>query len=249
MLRTLIVTSLTTLTLTSATAAFAGDADAFGSAHQVMISADRLMPLFAYESQKETTNAGGQTGSTTNTVTSVALVGNGLHETTFYNLPRFAVDYTIIPNLTIGGSVYGFFTLGSSTTDASGGTSTSQDNTKITIWGIAPRVGYIIPFSSAFAFWPRGGISFQSLATSTPDNNQPPQPQTTTNTNLTQWAVDLEPMFAWTPVTHAAITFGGVIDIPLTGSNTSSNSANSVSVSTDTTQFHFGVTAGLLIYL
>jgi hypothetical protein len=233
MLRTITFLGAGVATLLATGTAFGQQAEAFGEQGQFIISADRLMPLFAYESDKVDTGGG---SSDTTTSTSIAFVTHN-PVVSAYNIPRFAFDYTVWKHLTVGGSAWVAFQLGSSDTQsAPGQPDVTTDHPKLTFWGLAPRAGWILHLSDLFAFWPRGGFSFADTATSL--NNR-----TTTNT---QWAINLEPMFALTPVSHAAITAGPVVDIPIGGSF--SRDMNGTSVSSSETLFHFGVTAGLLIW-
>jgi hypothetical protein len=234
MLRTITFLGAGVAALLATGTASGQQAEAFGEQGQFIISADRLMPLFAYESDK-VSNGDGSTDTTT--VTSIAFVTHNPALATVYNVPRFAFDYTVWKHLTVGGSVWASFQLGNSDThSAPGQPDVTRDRAKVTFWGLAPRAGWILHLSDLFAFWPRGGISFADTSASL--NNQ-----TTTNT---QWALALEPMFALTPVSHAAIIAGPVVDIPLGGSV--SQSMNGMSVSNSETLFHFGLTAGLLIW-
>jgi hypothetical protein len=65
-----------------------------------------------------------------------------------YHRPRAAVDVFVTDQLSIGGSL-AFYTL---TGDPDG------DG-----FLFSPRVGYAIPLSDLFTFWPRGGITFVSI--------------------------------------------------------------------------------------
>jgi hypothetical protein len=226
----------------TAGAAYGQTAAAFGDQGQFIISADRLMPLFAYENDKQT-NADGSTDS--QTVTSMAFVTHGPTYVTIYNVPRFALDYTVWQHLTVGGSAWVYFQPGNSSTHTEPGQpNVTTDQPKVTYWGLAPRAGWILHLSDLFAFWPRGGISFNQIVTSATRHNGN---VTVSETNtVTQWAVDLEPMFAITPVPHVAFTAGPVVDIPFGGSV--SQSANGTTVSTDQTMFHFGLMGGLLVW-
>jgi hypothetical protein len=238
MLRTITFLGAAFAALLATNPAAAQQAPEFGEQGQFIISADRLMPLFAYESDKV---SGGGGGSDTTTVTSVAFVTHNPAIVTLYNVPRFAFDFTVWKHLTVGGSVWAAFQLGNSdTVSAPGQPDVTTDNPKITFWGLAPRAGWILRLSDLFSFWPRGGFSFTDTSAS-----QTRMGVDHTQTN-TQWAINLEPMFALTPVPHAAITAGPVVDIPIGGSV--SQSANGMSVSNSETLFHFGLTAGLLIW-
>lgn len=61
---------------------------------------------------------------------------------------RPAIDYFVIDHLSVGA-----FT-GVSYEKASGASTTT--------YGIGPRVGYDIPFTSRFSLWPKAGVSFNS---------------------------------------------------------------------------------------
>ncbi len=223
----------------TASAQAAAPAGAFGDEHQAILSVDRLMPLFAYENQKQTND---DRSTDSHTVTSMSFVTHGIAYNTFYNIPRFAFDYTVWSHLTVGGSIFVSFQLGNSTTHTDpNGVSVTNDNSKITYWGLAPRVGYILQLSDLFAFWPRGGFSFNDASTSIPVRNGPSESAT-----LTQWALDLEPIFVITPVQHVGFTIGGAIDIPFAGSISATTGGTTVSL--DQSQFHFGITGGMLVW-
>ncbi|MFZ5891807.1 MAG: hypothetical protein ACOY0T_12195 [Myxococcota bacterium] len=82
----------------------------------------------------------------TDAVASGTVVGLGWYQpSSFYHQGRAAVDGFIIDRLSLGGSL-GFF---AKTGD--------DDNTGVLLY---PRVGYVIPISNVFSFWPRGGFSF-----------------------------------------------------------------------------------------
>lgn len=236
--------------LAASSAAAQQPAGAFGDQGQAIVSIDRLMPLFSYDNYKQG-DFGGGGGTNSTTVTSMSFIGHGLGlfdygggntAELFYNVPRFAFDYTVWQHLTIGGSIWAYFQLGNSVTHTEpNGVSTSNDQGKITFWGLAPRVGWILQLSDLFSFWPRGGFSFNDASLSIPNPGGP-----STSATVTQWALDLEPMFVITPIPHVGFTAGGAIDIPFAGSLSVSSGGASVSV--DSTQFHFGLNAGLLAW-
>jgi|SRR5215472_10384413 len=237
MLRNLVTIGVSAAVLFAVSSASAQPAGAaFGDEHQAILSVDRLMPIFQYENDKASPNG----GSGGYTVSYFGLVTHGT-QATFYNIPRFAFDYTVWKHLTVGGSAYIWVQTGSNYyICANGGPCVDQPSpAKTTFFGIAPRVGWILQFSDIFSFWPRGGISFNDATHSSYVTTVGAFGGGTT----TQFALDLEPMFAFTPVPHAGITFGGNIDIPITGSVDNNNGT-----STDTAQFAFGLNAGLLIW-
>jgi hypothetical protein len=242
MLRKLTILAVSAATLLGARTAFAQAAGAFGDQGQAIVSADRVMPLFAYENNSIKHPDGTKDSQT---VTSMALVTHGPTFITIYNVPRFAFDYTVWRHLTVGGSVWLYFQAGNSNTHSEPGTpDVTTDQPKVTFWGLAPRVGWILHLSDLFAFWPRGGISFNDSSSGV--TRHMGNVSIDSSTSYTQWALDLEPMFAITPLPHGAFTVGPVLDIPLGG--TFSRTDNGMTVSTDETNFHFGIVGGLLLW-
>src|SRR5580700_2502601 len=130
----------------------------FGDKGEFIFSADRLLPVLGYSHISQD-----QTGTPPNGVTKVtdsesssslgffwggspgfatAIGGNETTLPNVYTVPRLGFDYTILPNVTVGGDVVLFFTLGGSQsqeTDNNGGgkTTTSVSEPKSTIFGLA----------------------------------------------------------------------------------------------------------------
>ena len=246
MLRTWIATGAFALITTAAASSSAQDAHGFGTKGQLIFSADRLIPLFAYTSNK-VTEGDGSTVSTHSTTLSVLPningLGGGNNSPTFYNVPRLAFDYTIIDRLTLGGSIAFSVTPGAGTDfkDGRTGATGSRDAATTTYFSIAPRVGYILPLSDMFAFWPRGGLSFHTLSNKSPDTD------VTTTNSFNQWAINLEAMFALVPVQNFFFLAGPVIDIPLTGTikSETTRGGRTDSTSNDFSSFHTGLSVGI----
>jgi hypothetical protein len=239
-MRKIIALAATTSMFAFASPSFAQSAKGFGDTGQPILSVDRLMPLFSYENVK-TSNG---TPARSQTITGLSLVTHGSNQT-FYNVPRFAFDYVVVSHLTIGGSAYVSFQMGNSTTNTNPqGVQTTTDNPKVTLWGLAPRVGYVIPLGDVVAFWPRGGFSYNALSTSSITVNNQVQP----GTSASQLAIDLEPTFVFVPIEHVGITLAGAVDIPLTGSQDTPIGNTNATVHADLAEFHVGVHAGLLVY-
>jgi hypothetical protein len=259
MIRSLIVIAASSLVVATASSASAQEAKGFGQKGSFIISADRLVPLFAYSNNKVTDNTQNPAASDSTTTTSFALLpnfnggllGNGNNNLTgnFYNVPRVGFDYAVIDRLTLGGSIAFAVQTGSSETQSQGAGSVTNDAAKATYFAIAPRIGYALPLSDLFVFWPRAGFSFNLLHISNPDRvNGNPGIVTSSSTNATQWALSLEPLFAITPVQHFGFFVGPVVDIPLAGTAKTDTTRNGQTTTTsfDLAEFHFGVTAGLL---
>jgi hypothetical protein len=217
----------------------------FGKQGEFIISADRLVPFFNFTHISVDGPTGGTVTKNTTTYTQTGFsllwgsTSNGGVDPGFYTVPRVGFDYVIVPNVTIGGDLVVFATLGGSkttdTTTSAGGTvtnsSVSVDNPSTTIFGIAPRGGYILGLNDLFSLWLRGGFSYYTSSTKATATS-PGGTTTTTTDNAHQLGLDLEPQFVFTPVQHIGFTAGLNVDIPLTGG-----------VSTDTTTTTPGATA------
>jgi hypothetical protein len=247
-------------------------AGSFGDQGQFIISADRLFPLLGYShaSETETNPPPGATKATdSESATSlgffwggtpaftdhptVAQAPGGIPVTNFYTVPRVGFDYVLLPNVTIGGDLILFFTLGGSQThevdNNNGGNQTTTVNEPTnTTFGVAPRAGYILHLSEMFSFWLRGGLSFytQTWKQSSTNGNQ----TTTFSANYDQLAIDLDPQLVITPLPHLGFTVGLAADIPLTGghSYTVDTGGASSSVSAGANIFFIGVTSGILVW-
>jgi hypothetical protein len=93
--------------------------------------------------------------SVSSTVTAVSLFGSPA-PLGAYSSPRLALDYITDGGVSVGsGLSYQHSDLG--VTDVT-------NDVEVTVWVIAPRVGYFTKASKSFALWPRGGITHRSLS-------------------------------------------------------------------------------------
>lgn len=121
-----------------------------------------------------------------NDVSSGTVIGIGWYGAQSpYHWGRAAVDGFIIDRLSLGGSL-GFYSQ-SGDTDGSG-------------LLFYPRVGYVIPISNVFSFWPRGGFSFMHW----------------NDASLLGFAA--EAMFVASPSDDWHILFGPTLDLGFSGS-------------------------------
>jgi hypothetical protein len=249
--RTAFAAALTAaVVVTSSASAEAQEAKGLGDRSQFIISADRLVPLFAYTSASVT-----QDGNdiVTQNSSSISLLygreGAGADASTFnpHTIPRVAFDFTIIRGLTLGGALIVAFGLGGSTEVPTGapGQTLRTDSPTTTVFGFGPRVGYIIPIGEVLAFWPRGGFSFYSVST-VEDIRQGGQPaeRTTTNSLL---SLDLDPQFMVVPLQHFFFTAGPLVTVPFTGGSTleQPQGGNTVVTERDLSLFHIGLSLGI----
>ncbi len=212
----------------------------------IIISAERLSGLFSYSRRSVTGEQAGVEVTSRTSSTTMGLLASP-SPATFYTFPRFAFDYGVGGGLTLGASAMAFFTLSSKSERESGSQTQSEDSGKLTVLGIMPRVGYILPLGDVAAFWPRVGLSYSHVSIDSPEETVGGV-TTSSSTSQSQLAVHVEPMFTLSPVNHFAFTLGPVVDIPLTGKVKSESTRNGVtaSESNDSSQFHFGLTAGIL---
>jgi hypothetical protein len=227
----------------------------FGDSGQFIFSADRLFPLIAYTNNKLTNDNVNPnvTDSTSGSSVSLFYGGNsigggaGAGNSTFYTVPRLGFDYTVIPNLTVGGDLFLFFTLGGSTNShCNGGTCTDTKGPSGNAWGLAPRVGYILGMTNLLSLWLRGGVSYYH-ATSNLDS---PPCSNSNSTNFGVFGLDVDPQLVISPVNHFAFEVGPAIDWGFAGSysNDAPNTQNCNTTTTTSrgyTSIHVGVTGGL----
>lgn len=253
--RTLFVLGAFAAALLAPSIAKAQDAHGFGSQTQIILSADRLVPVFAYTSTTVTQNQGGTTVKSSQSDSSTSLLwgsdGQGLllGPRSPHTVPRVGFDFVVIPHLTVGGTVAFAFSLGGSreteTTQNNQTTTVKTDSPSQTVIALGPRVGYILPLGDLLAFWPRGGFSFYSLKSTTEDTDNN---GTTRDTNrATAFSLDLDPQLVITPIEHFFFNVGPLVNIPITGSVTRERvrGATTTSVENDLSLWHIGITAGL----
>jgi hypothetical protein len=228
--------------------ASAQEANGFGEKHELIVSVDRFVPLLSYSSQTLTNTQGGTTLKTTDSGTSlVFLFGREPSLGVVHTLPRVAFDFSIVNRLTLGGSFAFAIGLGGKHEENLGNNvSRTNDTPKTTIIGFAPRVGYVLPLSHAFAFWPRAGFAFYSVSSKVDGVGQGGATVTTSSSD-SLLSLDLDPQFVVAPVRHFFFNFGPIINIPLTGSRSIDTTigSNTNTTKNDLSVFHFGLTAGL----
>jgi hypothetical protein len=205
-----------------------------------IVSVDRLLPLISYQSIKTSDDGASDTQSRL----SIALMNSGPFQVfaSFYNLPRLAFDWVPVQNLTLGGAAWLYTDL--SATDSvspATGPSTSTNQPKVTYWGVAPRVGYIIPMGDKLSFWPRAGVEYHNVSSSDVGSG---------SGSTTQFAFDAEALLVISPWNHFGFTVGPTVDVPITGevTTTSATTAGGTSTSTreNSAMFQVGLSAGVL---
>jgi hypothetical protein len=230
----------------------------FGERGQIIISADRLFPLlsFTHVSQDQFVPPVGDNKQVANySESAISLLwgssgpqdNSATPQTSFFTVPRVGFDYVIVPNVTIGGDLVVFFTLGGntstdSTTNGGVTTTNSVGTPSSLVFGFAPRGGYILRLTDLFSLWLRGGFSYYVASSKTNVGAD------TVTTSTNQFALDLDPQFVVTPIPHLGVTLGVTADLPIAGGHSTDDGASGVSVSKSSSVLFFGLTAGLLGY-
>ena len=225
----------------------------FGEKGRLIISADRFLTLFSFASRTDTredVDKGVITErkTTTSGPALSLLLGGNIPRENVHTIPRVSFDYTVIPQLTVGGSLAFAFGLGGKQETTSGNVSRSVDAPNTSIIGFVPRVGYILNLNDTIAFWPRAGFGIYRVAETFDGSNN--------NTTLkvtdarSYFSLDLDPQFTFLPFPHVGITAGPLVNIPLAGTLTHTEKLPNAETSRDTGSktFQFGITAGLLVW-
>ncbi|OJY28787.1 MAG: hypothetical protein BGO98_08045 [Myxococcales bacterium 68-20] len=249
--------ALSMLSLANGGRAWADDAAPrrFGDRGQLVVTADRLMPLAGYTTQSITASDGDTTTKTTDSGASMAfLVGREPSLGTMHTVPRVALDYTFLRGLTVGASFALAFGIdGTHTEDRAPkvGPRTVRENTipGATLLGFAPRFGYVLALPKNFAFWPRAGIAFYSMESQREETSNLGVTSTATVRD-TVFSLDLDPQLVWTPLPNVLVHAGPIANIPLTGTHETAfaQGPEVKERSDDLTIFHFGISAGLGVW-
>lgn len=107
-----------------------------------------------------------------------------------------AVDYFVIPNLSVGGFI--------------GLNYTTTETTTTVRFGVGPRVGYNLTLSDLVSIWPKVGFSFSTTNTEFEGDDA----DTNDNTAI---ALNLFVPFMFHPATHFFAGFGPFLDTDLSG--------------------------------
>ncbi len=252
-MRKVVLFGVLTAAMTAATGASAARATASGESIGIAekgtltISADRLFGATWTQSSVD------DPAKSKDKFTSFGLlwsgpVGTGAGLASPYNIPRAGVDYTIIPNLTLGGSI-GFYSQshGTENTNPNTGVITSQDQESVTAFAFAPRVGYVLGFTPNFGLWLRGGFTYFNMSVDPHPGNT--NIGTVSNYGYSGFSINLEPQLVISPVEHFGFTVGLVADLPLGGSEKTTTYLGNGGTRTDSLGLgvtNIGLTVGLL---
>lgn len=216
-----------------------------GAQGQVIFSADRLSPLLSYSRVRVEDNNGSLTTSTTSLNLLWNGSVNGLQDV--YDVPRLGIDYGLAPHITIGGNVFATIPMSSKQSATDNNTTVTQDGDKTSAFGLAARVGYVMPLGPKLALWARGGLGYSRIGVTSPRNN----PGDSRYESLSQLGINLEPQLVISPGPHVGIMVGLVADIPVTGTDHTERTNNNVTTSEDfdASALHIGLSVSLIGWL
>jgi hypothetical protein len=158
--------------------------DTFATKGDFAFAADRLTGIYLFDQ-----------GNYESTVFGLLQTPTGVNS---LQMTRVGFDWFPIARLSIGGSL----SYWSTKSDLDGDGPSPSVTVKELM--IAPRVGYAIPITRAFGFWPRGGITYL--------NNKQGGANSTG-----EWAFTFEAQFYASPASHFAFIFGPVLDLGFAG--------------------------------
>ena len=140
--------------------------------------------------------------------------------------PRLAVDVRVGDNLTVGAAGSLGWVRGA---PFSSSRALGPGSSETLAWAIAPRVGYHLPFSRSFAFWPRLGLTYANASSS----------HTMTDgakVGRHHLGADLDTFVLFSPTPGVGVLIGPSLELPLTGAR------RDVSGSYDTSAFAYPTT-------
>jgi len=203
---------------------------------RLIVSAERLFGVHAYSASYEPAegDATQVEGAMVSLLYGQSAINDGSDSVNPYAVPRIGVDGVLGGAFTIGGSVGFGATTGNIDNGAESGSTSLPAASGFTVYG---RFGYLIVPSATVAVWLRAGPEFFSGSY----DNTGSQVEYTTKV----LALTTDPQLVITPVPHAAILVGTLIDIGVWGSYERTRSTSSEQV--DFTISNLGVTAGLAL--
>ncbi|HEY1691363.1 MAG TPA: hypothetical protein VGG39_04335 [Polyangiaceae bacterium] len=118
-----------------------------------------------------------------------------------------AVDYFVIPNLSIGGIV--IFTHTEDNPPNNPG-ATTNGSTSVNVYGIGARVGYNVAITDGFSFWPKLALLYAGSSTSPPGGGN--------GVSTSAFDVQIFAPFLLHPVKHFFLGIGPFVQTDLTAS-------------------------------
>jgi hypothetical protein len=130
--------------------------------------------------------------------------GSGGTRASPYRYPRLGIDACLTRHVTIGTDLFGSVTL-----------ARPNEEPVITLLGLAPRVGFIVPLGDLVAFWPSIGpeITMRWETVRTGEGRTSVE----TLSRRVEIGADVDAQIVVTPLAHFGILVGFSFDLPLVG--------------------------------
>jgi hypothetical protein len=199
------------------------------AAHASFILSAESLFGFGYSRQVATETTLGQTQEAVQSATTVHLF-KGSEIVSPFSTSRLAFDGVLGPGVTLGAS-FGFANT-SMTTRSDG----QSEDTEVRTWIFVPRVGYLLAPSRYLGVWLRAGVGFVDVRFKTEG----------TEASSSSFDLVLDPMLVITPMPHAGILIGPSLNIPTSGSNTTTGSTG-LSREIDNRFAYYGLSAGIAL--
>lgn len=194
----------------------------FARAGQIILTADRLVPLVSHTWQSIEAQEGSTSLVTKDSGTSIAFVGREPNLGTAHTVPRLAFDIAPFEGLTLGAGLA--FAVGVAGQHEETRTSAGlpdvtrrSDAPRGTLLGFAPRIGYALPLRRDLYLWSRAGFSFYAVSTTTEQSTSESTSRSETTDSL--FSIDLDALLAWRPSDHVVLLGGPLVDVPLLGAH------------------------------
>lgn len=197
----------------------------FGKAGQFVVSGDRLFGVTVSSDKLE--EATSSTRYTTVSLLSSRFGG----WTSVFSFPRIGLDYLVIDGLSVGLSLgYAHVSY-----EQDGGSDTSNDDSALSSFLVAPRAGYAFMFNDLIGLWPRAGVTYVRTKSRYGSGSNESTSSRTAGT--------LEVPLVFRPVSHAVFSIGPTVDLGFSGTNETEGGGETSSKATD-----FGLQAGMSLY-
>ena len=155
-----------------------------------------------------------------------------------YDVPRLGFDFVLPRRFTLGLEVAGIASLS--------GSPSLGDPPKVSLFGIAPHVGYLAVLNRYVAAWLRAGAAYYE--TSSEGVNGAGGATVSYSWTWRQLDATVEGHMLFTPLPHVGVTVGVYGELPLHGSFEEERSVGP-GVTANASSLELGVVAGILTYL
>jgi hypothetical protein len=204
----------------------------------LILSAESLLGISAFRNSHSATTSFG-TAKVVESGASVHLL-KGAELVVPFDQARVGLDAVVGPGLTLGAGV-GYATVGGEselTSDIPNGEVTNESLTRLTVFVLVPRVGYMLAVNRHLAIWLRAGAGYASIHLENDDSGD--------EQTLSSWDLVVDPMLVVSPLPHLGLLVGPSLNFGLTG-NVSIDDPNPAILDRSYTASSYGVNAGLAL--